>query len=145
MNRISVLIAAGALAMYASVALAQKPAVYPAKGQTAEQKKKDDAACMSWAKQDTGIDPAAASQPAPQKTGPAVGGGERLKGRRAARSSAVSPAMPVPVRLSAPWWAARRRAGISKHRISRPSSSNSRPWPRTTRPTARAWKGAATR
>ena len=80
MNRVSILLAAAVLATYASVALAQKPTVYPAKGQSAEQKKKDDTACMSWAKQDTGIDPAAASQPAPQKTGPAVGGGERLKG-----------------------------------------------------------------
>lgn len=32
------------------------------------------------AKQNTGIDPVAASQPTPQKTGPAVGGGETLKG-----------------------------------------------------------------
>jgi len=80
MNRITVMIAAASLVTFAAVALAQKPTVYPAKGQSAEQKKKDDGACRSWAKQDTGIDPVAASQPAPQKTGPAVGGGERLKG-----------------------------------------------------------------
>jgi hypothetical protein len=80
MNRITVFIAAAALATFASVALAQKPIIYPAKGQSAAQQKKDDGACLSWAKQNTGIDPVAASQPAPQKTGPAVGGGERLKG-----------------------------------------------------------------
>ena len=69
-----------ALAAFATGAVAQKPAVYPAKKQTAQQQQKDDGECLAWAKKDTGIDPAAASQPAPQKTGPAVGGGERLKG-----------------------------------------------------------------
>jgi hypothetical protein len=69
-----------ALAAFATGAVAQKPAVYPAKKQTSQQQKKDDGECVAWAKQDTGIDPVAASQPAPQKTGPAVGGGERLKG-----------------------------------------------------------------
>jgi len=76
---ISALIAV-ALVAFASVSVAQKPSVYPAKKQTAEQQKKDDGECVAWAKKDTGIDPVAASQPAPQKTGPAVGGGERLKG-----------------------------------------------------------------
>ena len=61
-------------------ALAQKPVVYPAKGQTAQQKQKDDRECLAWAKQDTGIDPAVASAPPPQQTGPATGGGERVRG-----------------------------------------------------------------
>jgi len=69
-----------ALAALTTVAIAQKPSVYPAKKQTAQQQKKDDGECIAWAKKDTGIDPVGASQPAPQKTGPAVGGGERLKG-----------------------------------------------------------------
>jgi len=69
-----------ALAAFAVSSFAQKPAVYPAKKQTAQQQKKDDGECTAWAKQNTGIDPVAASQPAPQKTGPAVGGGERAKG-----------------------------------------------------------------
>lgn len=69
-----------ALTAVATVSVAQKPSVYPAKQQTAQQQKKDDGECLAWAKKDTGIDPVAASQPAPQKTGPAVGGGERLKG-----------------------------------------------------------------
>ena len=69
-----------ALAAFATVSVAQKPSVYPAKKQTAQQQQKDDGECLAWAKKDTGIDPGAASQPAPQKTGPAVGGGERLKG-----------------------------------------------------------------
>ena len=64
----------------AAAAFAQAPIAYPAKGQSAQQKQKDDAECQAWAKKDTGIDPAAASAPAPQQSGPAVGGGERAKG-----------------------------------------------------------------
>jgi len=80
MHRFIPALIAVALVAFATVSVAQKPSVYPAKKQTAEQQKKDDGECVAWAKKDTGIDPVAASQPAPQKTGPAVGGGERLKG-----------------------------------------------------------------
>jgi hypothetical protein len=80
MNRYTPALIAVALAAFATVSVAQKPSVYPAKKQTAQQQKQDDGECLAWAKKDTGIDPVAASQPAPQKTGPAVGGGERLKG-----------------------------------------------------------------
>ena len=42
---------------------------------------RDDAECRSWATRNTGIDPARlASQPVPQETGPATGGGERARG-----------------------------------------------------------------
>lgn len=68
------------IAAAAAAAFAQKPIVYPAKGQNAQVQKKDDGECLAWAKQNTGIDPVAASQPAPQQSGPAVGGGERVKG-----------------------------------------------------------------
>ena len=62
-------------------AAAAQPIVYPAKGQSAQQQKKDDAECYAWAKQTTGIDPAAvASSPPPQDTGPATGGGQRVRG-----------------------------------------------------------------
>lgn len=58
-------------------AWAQKPSVYPGKGQSADKQSSDDAQCLAWAKQDTGIDPAAvAAAPAPT-TGPQ---GERLRG-----------------------------------------------------------------
>ena len=53
-----------ALILLASVAAAQKPIVYPAKGQSAEQQSKDDGECYVWAKQNTGIDPASQSQSA---------------------------------------------------------------------------------
>ena len=53
---------------------------YPSKGQSAQQQSKDEGECYAWAKQQTGIDPVAvASQPTKQE-GPAVGGGERVKG-----------------------------------------------------------------
>lgn len=71
----------------AGTASAEKPIVYPAKGQSAQQQSRDDAECYAWAKQTTGIDPAVvASTPPPQQTGPAVGGGQRVRG--AARGAA---------------------------------------------------------
>lgn len=65
-------------------ALAQAPSVYPAKGQSTDQKNKDDSQCLAWARQDTGIDPAAvAATPAPTPQPQ----GERLRG--AARGAIV--------------------------------------------------------
>lgn len=69
-------------------AMAQKPVVYPAKGQSAQQQQKDDGACYSWAKTNTGIDPAVVAQtppPAPKA------GGERLRG--AARGAVIGEAV----------------------------------------------------
>src|SRR5206468_12705626 len=77
---------------FAVTAMAQKPIVYPAKGQSGAQQSKDDAECYAWAKQTTGIDPAVvASTPPPQQTGPAVGGGQRAAGafRGAAGGAAI--------------------------------------------------------
>ena len=58
---------------------AQQPVAYPAKGQSPQKQSKDQGECYAWARQTTGIDPAMAGS-APQETGPAVGGGERLRG-----------------------------------------------------------------
>jgi hypothetical protein len=59
---------------------------YPSKGQSPSQQNKDEGECYAWAKKQTGIDPVAvASAPAPP-SGPATGGGERLRG--AARGAA---------------------------------------------------------
>jgi hypothetical protein len=70
-----------AVVFFVTTVWAQKPIVYPAKGQSAQQQTKDDGECYVWAKQTTGIDPAVvASTPPPQQTGPAVGGGERVGG-----------------------------------------------------------------
>jgi hypothetical protein len=66
-----------AIGLAAPVA-AQKPIVYPAKGQSGEQQKKDDGECAAWAKQNTGIDPAAAAAAPPPA--PSGAQGERLRG-----------------------------------------------------------------
>jgi hypothetical protein len=74
----------------AATAFAQYPPAYPAKGQTQQQQATDSTACKTWAQQTTGIDPAVASQPAPQQTGPAAGGGQRARGAvRGAAAGAV--------------------------------------------------------
>jgi len=74
-------IAAGALlAALPLGALAQTPIAYPANGQSQAKQDKDEGECHAWARNKTGVDPAVASSPAPQETGPAVGGGERLRG-----------------------------------------------------------------
>jgi hypothetical protein len=65
---------------------AQRPVVYPAKGQSAEQQQKDQAECDVWAKQTTGIDPVAVASAPPPPSGSTVGGGQRLGG--AARGAA---------------------------------------------------------
>ena len=80
MKPITLAALAAAIIFAVPIGWAQKPVVYPAKGQSAQQKQKDDKECMSWAKSDTGIDPVAAAAPAPQQTGPATGGGERVRG-----------------------------------------------------------------
>jgi hypothetical protein len=64
-----------ALLTIAFTASAQKPAAYPAKGQSASQQSKDDGECLAWAKQNTGIDPAAPPPaPPPEKSGQRVKG-----------------------------------------------------------------------
>ena len=78
MKRAFVLAAAFAAAF--SVAQAQtKPVAYPAKGQSPNQQAQDDGQCYGWARSNTGVDPSVASQPA-GPSGPAVGGGERMRG-----------------------------------------------------------------
>jgi hypothetical protein len=57
--------------------------VYPAKGQSAQQQKNDEAACYTWAVQQTGFDPAkppppqAAAAPPTTATGTVPGAGAR--------------------------------------------------------------------
>ena len=81
MKRIACLAAGFALMLMAMTAAAQKPVVYPAKGQSPEQQNRDDGECYVWARNSTGIDPAAlAANPPQQETGPAVGRGERAQG-----------------------------------------------------------------
>lgn len=75
------------MAAVPATALAQKPSAYPAGNQSAEQQGADDAQCLAWAKQSTGIDPAAVAAAQPVPTGPQ---GERLRGAvRGAAGGAV--------------------------------------------------------
>ncbi|SAK77867.1 hypothetical protein AWB80_04679 [Caballeronia pedi] len=75
------------IAVMALDAIAQsKPIAYPSKGQSAQQQQNDDGACYSWAKSNTGIDPATASAAPPPQGGAAAGGGQRVGG--AARGAA---------------------------------------------------------
>jgi len=59
---------------------------YPSKGQSQAQQNKDEGECYAWAKQQTGIDPVAVASAPPPPSGPAAGGGERVRG--AARGAA---------------------------------------------------------
>jgi hypothetical protein len=81
-QRIGLALAVGLAAALVAPASAQQPIIYPAKGQSPAQLQRDQGECQAWAKQTTGIDPVAVAQaPTPQpQGGPAVGGGERLKG-----------------------------------------------------------------
>jgi hypothetical protein len=64
-------------ALVSTSALAQQ-IIYPAKGQSAKQQQKDEAECYTWAKGQTGYDPAQATQyvapPPPPATKPVAGG-----------------------------------------------------------------------
>jgi hypothetical protein len=68
----------------ASLAASAEQFAYPAKGQSPDQQKKDEAECGTWAVQQSGFDPAkpppapAAAQPAP-----VTGSGARVKGAAA--------------------------------------------------------------
>lgn len=68
------IIAAALLGTTAAVAIAQqKPVIYPAKGQSAEQQQKDDGECYVWAKNTTGVDPAAVASATPATQAPPKG------------------------------------------------------------------------
>jgi hypothetical protein len=77
--------------MFASSTLAQQ-FVYPAKGQSPDQQKKDEAECHQWAVKQTGVDPskpapATAAAPAPNTTATGVTRGAGARG--AARGAVV--------------------------------------------------------
>jgi len=81
MNSIFLARCALAWVALAAPAAAQQPIVYPAKGQSAQQQQTDEGQCHVWAKNQTGVDPAAmAAAPAPPPPSNTVGGGERVRG-----------------------------------------------------------------
>jgi hypothetical protein len=64
----------------ASGVLAQQPVIYPSKGQSVEQQNKDQGECYVWAKQQSGVDPAAVAQASSSQPAPTGPQGERVKG-----------------------------------------------------------------
>jgi hypothetical protein len=152
MNRHIVWMLAMAVAL-ASEGIAQQ-FVYPAKGQSPQQQKSDEAACYSWAVQQTGFDPAKppppqqAAKPPTTATGTTPGAGARGAVRGAVVGEIISddPGTGAAVGAGRP---AVRAVGRMPPRRSRPSNNSS---PRTSssrRPSARralhAWRAAATR
>jgi hypothetical protein len=77
-------------ALFATGAVAQQY-VYPAKGQSPDQQKKDESACYQWAVQQTGVDPskpaAAPAAPPPPTTATGTTPGAGVRG--AARGAVV--------------------------------------------------------
>jgi hypothetical protein len=71
---------AGIALLAAAVAAAQQPIVYPAKGQSVDQQKRDEGECFVWARDYTGVDPAAVAQQPPPQQSSSWGGGERAGG-----------------------------------------------------------------
>ena len=77
MNSKWLVLAAVIAALAGAPALAQLSFVYPAKGQSPQQQKKDESECHSWAAQQSGYDPTKASgeQSASAQSQPAAVGG----------------------------------------------------------------------
>lgn len=88
MIRVLVFSLASVIALAPATAMSQsKVYVYPQKGQSKEQQQKDESACYTWAKEQSGVDPAAPQQPAQ----PGAHGRGALRG--AAKGAAVGAAV----------------------------------------------------
>ena len=72
------------LAVAAALPVAAQQYAFPAKGQSADQQKKDEASCSQWAVQQTGYDPAKPPPAAaPAQPAPVTGSGARARGAAA--------------------------------------------------------------
>ncbi len=69
-----------AMSFTAASAVSAQQYVYPAKGQSPQKQKSDEAACYSWAVQQTGFDPAKPAAAPAQPAGPT---GARVRGAAA--------------------------------------------------------------
>ena len=139
-------------AIFAAGASAQT-IVYPAKGQSADQQKKDEGECHTWAVGQSKYDPAnpppppATAKPPTTATGTTPGAGAR----GAARGAVVGEIVADDAGTGAQWGGGRARPGRHQNNRQRSSSnrpprnSNRRAWPRTRRRAPPASKGAATR
>jgi hypothetical protein len=83
-----------ALVLNVPAAMAQQQYVYPQKGQSAEQQKKDDYDCHTWAVQQTKYDPTAAAQAPAQQSAQQPAGAQPGSGAKGAvRGAAVGAAV----------------------------------------------------
>jgi hypothetical protein len=82
--RIAPVLAASVLAIVTATAAipvsAQQPIIYPAKGQSSQQQASDMGQCEAWAKQNTGVDPAAIAQHAANQPQAQQPSGGRVRG-----------------------------------------------------------------
>ena len=86
-----VLLAIGfAILLSAPVAMAQQQYVFPQKGQSADQQKKDEYECHSWAVKQTGFDPTAAAQAPAQQAAQQPAGAQPGSGAKGAARGAVA-------------------------------------------------------
>jgi len=79
-----------AIMLIVPAAMAQQQYVFPQKGQTAEQQKKDEYECHSWAVKQTGFDPTAAAQAPAQQPAQQPAGAQRGSGAGGAARGAVA-------------------------------------------------------
>jgi hypothetical protein len=86
----AVILAIGlAILLIAPVAMAQQQYVFPQKGQTPDQQKKDEYECHDWAVKQTGFDPTAAAQAPAQPAEQQPAGAQPGSGARGAARGAV--------------------------------------------------------
>ena len=76
--------------MSATAVMAQTQYVFPQKGQSAEQQKKDEYECHGWAVKQTGFDPAKAAQAPQQQAAQQPAGAQPGSGARGAARGAVA-------------------------------------------------------
>ena len=76
-------------ALAAGSAVVAQPVAYPAKGQSAEQQKKDQGECQTWAIGQSGYDPAKPPQAAPAQAKGATGSGARVRGAAVGATAAA--------------------------------------------------------
>jgi hypothetical protein len=96
MNRKSflILVVIGfALMLIVPASMAQQQYVFPQKGQSADQQKKDEYECHSWAVKQTGFDPTAAQAPAQQPAQQPAGAQRGSGAGGAARGAVVGAAV----------------------------------------------------
>ena len=79
-----------AILLIAPAAMAQQQYVFPQKGQTADQQKKDEYDCHGWAVKQTGFDPTAAAQAPAQQAAAQPAGAQPGSGAKGAARGAVA-------------------------------------------------------